>query len=95
MSFVWLASLLLGCFNDFLDQTFLSHAHTSIISVFHANAKTFGEVFFHLWVKSFVSKFLDQFVDAFFIWGSHSGIICMWDDEHPVNEMGICQMEIL
>ena len=81
-SLVWLASLHLGCRNDFLDQTFLSHAHTSIISVFHSDAKMFGEVTFHLQVKSFVSKFLDQFVDAFFIWGSHSGIICMWDDEH-------------
>ena len=81
-SLVWLASLNFGCCDDFLGQTFLSHACASIIAVFHANAKTFGEVTFHLQVKFFVSKFLDWLVDTFFIWCGCPSVVCTQDNEH-------------
>ena len=68
--------------SSLLDWTFLSHAHTSIISVLHSDAKMFGEVTFHLEVKFFILKFLDQFVDAFFVWSSNSGVVHVQDDEH-------------
>ena len=74
-SLVWLASSHLGCCNDFLNQTFLSHAHASIISAFCSNAKTFDEVTFHLQVESFISKFLDWLINAFFIWCGCPGMI--------------------
>ena len=95
-SFVWLASLHLGCCDDFLDQTFLSHAHASIISVFHSNAETFSEVTFHLQVESFILKFLDQFVNAFSFGAAIlASSACETISTHRVDGTSICQRDIL
>ena len=76
-------SSLMTISKDFENKSASSDQASHIwISVFHSDAKTFGEVTFHLQVKSFISKFLDWLVDAFFIWCSHPGIIHTQDSEH-------------
>ena len=83
MSLIWIAFLHLGCCNDLLDWSFLSHAADgSIIRVFHPNSQMLCEVAFPFQIKSFISKFLDQVVDTFFVWISHPCIIHAHNDEN-------------
>ena len=64
MLLVLQTSLMTGS-KDFENKSASSDQASHIwISVFHSDAKTFGEVTFHLEVKSFIPKFLDWFVDA-------------------------------